>query len=345
MDLAVGIDIGTYTCQIGIVDHPGKIRIGKAIQTEQKMGAENFIGRLSEGIVSLADPLSDQIGGIGLGIPSWDGDQQMIVNPPNHPQFQGLAVCRRLGVALPRWRDNILADNDANVALDAERFFGNHKNAEYGIMIFTLGGGVGFCAYMYHPPTKRLYKTWGWKMRAGEGGHIIVPVPPQLKDYKYGCGCGCETCLEAFASAGAAERFGQQSVIKHKMGGPETLIVTKIKEDDNYDPGESLEEQLTALHIEQAAAEGDEVAYQIMFGVATALAHGIRVHTQVFDCPVVVIAGGMSRWAALIDLTRQIYAGLPGVIPNEAHIVVSELQHTGVLGAAAQILFRDQIWA
>jgi len=343
-ELAVGIDLGTFSCPVGIVNQKGEIAAQDVLPISPGLKQTKFLELLSAAIVRLAKPYKDNIGGVGLGIPSWDGHQQKIVNAPNLPQLEGVALTQELAKHLPPWlTEKIIADNDANVALDAERFFGNHQGAEEGIMFFGLGGGVGFAAYILDPTTGRLVKSLGRRMRAGEGGHIDNVAPATAP--KRICGCGYEHCLEAHASATAVIGYAIWAIDNHLSGVASTSIANKVKEDDSYNSEASLQGQVTPLHVELAAKGGDRIALKILEWVARSLARGMRTQIQNYDPTVIVISGGLSKWTAMISRSIEHLRGLKGVVPTtEAIVTASKLKNAGVLGAAAQVLKEEQIW-
>ncbi len=99
----------------------------------------------------------------------------------------------------------------------------------------------------------------------------------------------------------------------------------------------AAESGLGELHAKQVALlekRGNAKARRIMLGVASHLAQGIQVLVQCFNPSIVVLAGQMSQWRALVQATRAEYEKLYSVVPP-AGIRVSKLRNAGVAGAAA----------
>jgi len=334
--LAIGIDFGGTNTKVGVVEKGGEILTSKEFPTLPERGPEDFIKRLSEIIATFKRSYGKEIIGIGAGIPSWDGEKKQIINPPNLPGFHQFSFCQRLEEVFPEWKGKILADNDANVSALAELLYGGWPEAKRGIIVLTLGSGIGFGGYIFDPKTSSLVKITGARYRGGEGGHIAIPLPPGAIKRK--CGCGCEYCLEAYASATAISDFAKIAIKKMCAGEGETEIVKVIQESPEYDPSKPLLCQVNPRHVEEAARLGDREARQILFWSSFALAYGIRSFIQLFDPGIVVLTGGVSRWKELVEKTKSILKTLPGVVPvADTKVEVSRLKNPGILGAASLI--------
>ncbi|MCX6789670.1 MAG: ROK family protein [Candidatus Gribaldobacteria bacterium] len=336
---AIGIDIGAIGTKLAIVSR-GSCRLFDStyVPKIENEIPEHYIGRLVSAIKMLKSYYkiaSDdkELLGVGLGIPSWNGEKKMVANSPNMEFLNDFPLVEALEEVFPQWEEKIVADNDANVAGDAEVMFGGWEGSERGINVFTLGGGVGFGGYLYDPTSDKLIKVTGAHYRGGEGGHIPIPHPPGAPKRK--CNCGYDDCLEAYASATAVMNFAQMAIT------PQTgsLIDVMVAQDPVYDRSKRRGDQVTPLHIEKAAKIGDNRALEIQGWLAFALAHGMRAMNQIFDPGLFIICGGMSRWTAAIRQARTILHSLPGVVPNKGvRVCSSRLKNAGILGAAALVL-------
>ncbi len=260
---AIGIDLGATTSPLGIVFHNSRriLRFTK-FPTLPEKGPEDYVKRIAKNLNGLGELycqnyLGRKILGVGLGIPSWNGEKKMIMNSPNMPLFNDFPLIDALEKACPQWEGEIRADNDANVAGDAEVLFGGWEWSGQGINVFTLGGGVGFGGYVYDSETDRLIKVTGEHYRGGEGGHIPIPHPPGAPERK--CGCGYSFCLEAYASATAVTEFAKMAITPEAG----SLIDNMVAWDSSYDRSKRRIDQVNPLHVEQAAAENDKRALEI----------------------------------------------------------------------------------
>ncbi len=137
----IGVDLGAGETKIARVDTDGKLKSEIQIVKTVDDPVE-YIANLKSVLGELAD---EKVSAIGLGIPSWDGQNEVIQHSPNMPNYEGLAVGRELQT---HFKDlKIATDNDANVAADGERRFGDWP--EGTLIVFTLGSGIGGGVILY----------------------------------------------------------------------------------------------------------------------------------------------------------------------------------------------------
>jgi len=333
---AIGIDLGTFTSDIAIVERGSSELINLTkFPTLVDEGPESYMKRIVPVVNGMKNAYDGEICALGIGIPSWSGVEEAIMNSPNMKKFNGFKILGAFRLMLPWLEMKVVGDNDANVAGFAEEGYGNHHGAKEGIAGYTLGGGVGFYAFVLDPDTGKLFMLTGRKKRAGEGGHRAVPPPPGAPERK--CGCGYQYCVEAGASANAVIFYAQHAL----SSGKPTLITEKVRQDVNYNERKSILTQVTPIHVEQAANDGDEAALQILDWLSWSLAHGIRGVIQDFDPVIFTISGGMSHWKGLIREIRKKLRTLDGVVPcREVKVVASTLENPGILGPAAMALYK-----
>lgn len=326
----IGVDLGAGETKVARVGSDGKLRSKIEIVKTIKNPSE-FIEELKKALKRLQ---TENVKAIGLGIPSWDGQNQVIQHSPNMPEYEGLSLTRELQ---PHFKElTIIADNDANVAADGERQFGNWPSGT--LVVYTLGSGIGGGVILHLKEMNRYYKWQGDTFKGAELGHVTIP-PPEGRETRF-CGCGHANCLEAHASATAVRDQGAKMLLSALSRGEKSLIFKKIMSDEKVKPrllsGEPQElvKYIEPLHVNQAARDGDELALDLERQTAQALAYGIRNVVQVFDPAVVVLAGAMRNWSSMVEKSIVIYENMLGVVPWVC-VGVSRLENAGIVGAAA----------
>ena len=328
-DKVIGVDLGATTTKLAVVSASGQLKSDIKVVTTVEDPKE-FMKNLKTTIKELLD---NKVKAIGLGIPSWDGERQVIGHSPNMPKYEGLAVGKLLEEEFKELK--IIVDNDANVAADGERQFGGWEDGT--IVVYTLGTGIGGGVILFIKEQKRCIKWQGDKFRGAELGHVSIPVP-HGRGSRF-CGCGHIDCLEAHASATAVREEGKKMVLMALARGKRSLILDKVKSDESLksklitrEPKE-LVEYIEPLHVNQSAQEGDEIAIQLEDQTAEALAYGLRNAAQIFDPSIIVLVGAMRKWESMVQKAEFIYRNLLGVVPA-VKIGVSKLENSGILGSA-----------
>lgn len=160
----------------------------------------------------------------------------------------------------------VLVDNVSQVMAQGELLHGIGKDIKDFIFV-NIAHGIGAGVVSNGIQFK------GFDGYAGEIGHTRAPG----KNEGYTCVCGKHDCLECYASGrGIAER---------------------AKELLECHPESSLAEieDLSAQHVAQAAAEGDELAQKILNSAADTLGAAIANMTNVLNPEAVVVGGGVTR--------------------------------------------------
>lgn len=324
----IGVDLGAGETKIARVGSDGKleseIQIVKTVDDPVK-----FMANLVSVLKGL---LNENVKAIGLGIPSWDGQNEAIQHSPNMPSYEGLSVNKELQ---KHFKDlKIVADNDANVAADGERRFGGWP--EGTLVVYTLGSGIGGGVILHLKGMDRYFKWQGDTYKGAELGHVTIPPPDGCKTRF--CGCGHANCLEAHASATAVRDSGARMVLSALARGEKSLILQKIIEDEklnllSHQPHEVVK-HIEPLHVNLAARDGDKLALELEKQTAQALAYGIRNVTQVFDPVIVVLTGAMRNWKDMVEKAISIYQNMLGVVPA-VPVGISKLDNAGIVGSAA----------
>jgi glucokinase len=316
----LGIDIGGTNLVVGSVAEDGSSMVASASEpTHSEAGATDVVERL----VGLAERAiantrreapGAEILGVGVGAPGpLDTKRGIVLLTPNlgwvnMPLRQ--LIHDRLGLPAA-------LDNDANCAVLGEWWVGAARGARHaiGITIGTgIGGGLIIDGRLYH----------GASDVAGEIGHTTIDTEGRR------CKCGNYGCLEAYASGPnialrAVEELeaGAESRLRALVGGD----LTKI----------------TAQTVYQAAADGDELALEVVNDTAKFLGVGIGNLLNVFNPDMVVVCGGVTLAGDHLfePLRREVARRAFKPAVTACRIVPGELAGTaGVYGAAK--VFLDQ---
>ena len=320
MRFVLGIDIGGTNLVVGSVAEDGSAMVASASEpTHSEAGATDVVDRLvglaERAIATTRREAPDaEILGVGVGAPGpLDTKRGIVLLTPNlgwvnMPLRQ--LIHDRLGLPAA-------LDNDANCAVLGEWWVGAARGARHaiGITIGTgIGGGLIIDGQLYH----------GASDVAGEIGHTTIDTEGRR------CKCGNYGCLEAYASGpNIALR-----AVEELEAGAESRLRALV--------GGDLQ-KITAQTVYQAAADGDELALEVVNDTAKFLGVGIGNLLNVFNPEVVVVCGGVTLAGDHLfePLRREVARRAFKPAVTACRIVPGELAGTaGVYGAAK--VFLDQ---
>ena len=314
MELAgVGIDLGGTSVKMGVVTPEGEVLARKEVATPRGP-ARPAVAELSRVVLQLIQASGlrpERIGSVGVGTPGILDSKKGLVRTASN--LEGW-----VDVPLGDWLANDLGRpvrviNDAHAAALGEIRFGTAKGIE-DLVLLTLGTGVGGAVVVGGRVVE------GSRGLAGELGHMRIEMSQPRP-----CGCGLFGCLEAYA--------GAKNILKrmHEALADDIQEISLLKE-------KSKEGPLTVEDLFWAAAEGDGIMLRLVDETALALAAGIANLLHALNPKVVVLAGGLSRSALLVDKVQEY---LPDLVLNPAYlddfcVTISSLgSDAGLLGAAA----------
>ena len=185
MALAIGVDIGGTGITAGRVDASGAILAHAALATPAALDL-TLAG--IDGLIAELD--APGVTAIGIGIPGRVDARSGRILSGGFVDLSGPPLDARLRNVRGRTFFN---DNDANMALVAERAIGAAKGLSHVAML-TLGTGVGGALM----ENGRIVHGRG---SAGQLGHITVEAGGEP------CNCGRRGCLETTSSGVALGRF------------------------------------------------------------------------------------------------------------------------------------------
>ena len=156
---AIGVDLGGTNVRCGLVENEKIINLlGKSINSS---GTETEI--LNDIFLLLDDLVSDDIEGIGIGVPSVvDVENGIVYDVYNIPSWKSVPI---KSILEKRYNKPVYVNNDANCFALGEKYFGKAKNYNniVGLIIGTgLGAGIIINGKLYN----------GTNCGAGEFGMI-----------------------------------------------------------------------------------------------------------------------------------------------------------------------------
>lgn len=253
-----------------------------------------------------------KVTGVGIGAPGpLDFHRGVVLLAPNlgwkdMPLRDRISEALKLPAAL---------DNDANCAALGEWWQGAAKGSDHALAVTIgtgIGGGVILHGKIYH----------GASDCAGELGHTTIDMDGRR------CACGNYGCLEAYTSgpaialrAAEALQAGYESSLRARVGGELS--------------------QITAQTVYDAAAEGDELALEVVRDTASYLGAGIANFLNIFNPQVVVVCGGVTAAGERLfgPMQREVARRAFKPAVDACRIVPGMLSGTaGVIGAAKAYL-------
>lgn len=272
-----GIDIGGTTVKLGFFS--GDKLLNKwEIVTDVSDEGKAILPDIAKAVLGFLEEQNipkEQVYGLGVGVPGAvlpNGVVNRCVNT-------GWGIVDVTGELEKLTGIPAKAGNDANVAALGESWKGGAAGSQNVVMI-TLGTGVGGGIIL---DGKILAGVHG---AAGEVGHI-----PTDREETDTCGCGNRGCAEQYGSATGIVRTARKML--KKTEAPSVL---------------RRMEGFSCKDIFDCAAQGDQVAKEILEQVFDDLGYLIAKVTCVVDPEMIVIGGGVSRAGqVLLDGIRPYY--------------------------------------
>jgi len=319
VSLAIGLDLGGTNLRAGALRGAGAEAPAESIR--ERIGEDREPRAIAERIAAvverLAGPAADAGGapipvGVGVAALLRDGRGTVARSPHLGPAWRdapfGALLRERLG---PRFALGVY--NDVNAIAWGEAVAGAARGCRDVLVVYVgtgIGGGVIAGGQL----------VMGASHCAGELGHVKV----RWDDGAALCNCGGRGCVEAYVGGSYLDRRIQRELATKRArtsairlaGGPE---------------------HVTALHVDQAAADGDEWALELWSELAPMLAVSLANALAVLNSERLVLGGGLlSRTPTLVSLTDialRIAAPPPSLEPLT--VAMAELgDDAGVVGAA-----------
>ena len=249
--MVVALDVGGTSIKAGVIDRGGRV----ISETRRATGVENGPGAVVDGIVDLAQELTETAGApvaaIGLCVPGTVDGTAGIARYAANLGWTDVPFVSRVAqrTGLP-----VVLAHDVRTAVLAEARVGAGVGAE-SMFFIAIGTGIAG-GHARHGVVDD-----GSAGMAGEIGHLVViPGGPP-------CQCGNRGCLEAVASASRiSSRYG---VLTGRTG-------------------------VSAQRIAELVVAGEPEAVRIWTEAMDALADALAAATVLLDPATFVIGGGLS---------------------------------------------------
>ena len=307
--LAIGVDIGGTKIAAGVVDDDGAI----VAQTRRDTDSTDAHS-VDQGVVDVCRELMAdfEVGAIGLAAPGFvSSDRATVSFTPNLPWRDHdlrAAVAGALRATVP-----IVVENDANAAGWAEFQFGVARDVQ-DMVTLTLGTGLGGAIVS---GGLLLRGRWGV---AAEIGHMRV-VP----DGHY-CGCGQNGCWEQYISGSALVRDAQGVAQTRPDRAARLLELAGGKW-----------RKISGQHVTAAAAEGDELAVELLSTIGRWLGEGAASVAALLDPELFVVGGGLSAAGELVMASARAafstHLSAGGHHPEARFAIASMGNDAGIVGA------------
>ncbi|WP_296113597.1 ROK family protein [uncultured Anaerococcus sp.] len=186
MEKVIGIDIGGTKINACLIDEEGKILERYKLDTQADKGRDVVLSNIKEAITSLS---YKEAKAIGIGTPGFiDSENGIITFAGNINGWTGLNLKETIEeiVDIP-----VFVENDANIALLAEKWIGACKDYDSVVMI-TLGTGLGGAVI-----NKDGELLSGAHFQGAELGHMMLHPGGNY------CTCGQYGCAEAYCAGPA----------------------------------------------------------------------------------------------------------------------------------------------
>ena len=312
----IGVDLGGTNVRAAVADKEGH-RLGEGRRPSLAMeGPEVTIPQI---VQAIRDAMSDagveakDVCGIGMGVPGRHISKQGVVLwSPNFKDWGGLQLLAPIHeqAGIPAYMGN-----DVNVAALGEFKFGVGHNINSMVMM-TLGTGIGGGIILDG-------KLWlGANEGGGEIGHQIIN-PNGMQ-----CGCGNFGDLEGEAGRSA---IVERALRKIYMG--RKTILTRQAEPKCLD--------ITPAMIAEAAAQGDELAIEVMEETGYFVGIGVANAINFLNPDMVVIGGGISQAGPVLwdPIMRTVRANALKEALDVCQVMQSALgDDAGIMGGIVLVL-------
>lgn len=310
-NLVAGVDIDRVLTSYALVDEFGKIYAKGSFSTQEPEKFGDYVARLKDEIVALANSLNTPhtIMAVGIGAPNSNYYTGEIENAVNLSWKGKLPLAKELSSIFDS--KPVVVTNDANAAAIGEMTYGGAKGIKDFIVI-TLGTGLGSGIVV---GGNLLYGHDGY---AGEAGHMTV-----VRNGRE-CGCGRKGCLECYASSKGIRNTAIEML-------SESEIPSKLRS--------IAVEHLSSKDIALAAKSGDIIAKKCFEFTGSILGEALANLVAVTSPQAIFLSGGVANAKELI-LTPTKRAMEKNILPlwkGRIKLTLSSLEYENapILGAAA----------
>lgn len=315
--IVLAVDIGGTKIAAGAISTTGHI-LGRVIeptlQNGPKAGVDQIISLL-ESLIQQFDLPTEQIVGIGIGIPAvLENDTDFIIWGPNLQGWKNVDLC---GPLENHFKLPVAIEYDGHTAVLGEWWMGAAKNY-HSIVSIIIGTGVGGGMVLDGNLVRGLNRL------AGAVGWFIMDRTAEVDPSRERSLGSWEARI---AGVGIARRAEQ--LLKSPDSSPSIL--------------QSKSGMVTAMDVFEAAKQGDPLALQIASEEAELLGMGIANIVSLVNPEIIILGGSVGTNAAfLLPQVKNVMEQYAQPISSQSvQIVTSQLgTDAGLFGAAYGIILR-----
>lgn len=308
--ITFGIDIGGTNIECGLVSDE-RIIWRSTRKTEAHLGNEHVMAIVAE-LVKLGlentGITSDQIAGVGVGMPGLVDAERGISVLSSNLHFQDYPVADRLTAlsGLP-----VCIENDVKMYVYGEATHGAGQGFGH-VLGLTVGTGLASALVMHG----NLYSGAGF---AGEIGHIPLDGVTQP------CNCGLVGCMETIVSATGMARQATQALEQGQI----SILASKRGH---------LRGHLTARDVSDAYDQQDPLAVSIMNYTGRTLGIVLSYLYPMLHPDIIIVGGGAAKAGErlLAPAREALRERLLPIYHDTLRLVKAERdEDAGILGSAA----------
>lgn len=313
-EFVLGFDVGGTRLKAGAVDRKGKLLAQQIVPTGALAGPKNLL----MSIVALARSIENYLGGpamaVGLGLPgAIDPDRGIVLLPGRLKGLEKFPIVPKLRKA---FGVPVIADNDARLAMIAEKEFGQARGKGWALTV-TIGTGVGSGVLIDGRILRDPHLQFGT-----QASHIVM----QAQGGRL-CFTGARGTAEMLCSAVA--------LAQQVRDGLSRGIPSLLAERHAADPA-----SIDFAAVVEGATRKDRLCVDELNVWTTNLGWFLVSAVHAYAPEVVILTGGGAHGAKhyLSPLREHVNKHLfRWPVGEPLPIVVSKMiDHAGVLGAAAQ---------
>ncbi len=327
----MGVDLGGTNVRAAVVAADGRL-LGPRIEAPShgQAGWRATAEAIVEAVKRAREGVGAEPAGIGMAV-------------PGHIQGRVVRWAPNLGEpssgGFRHWKDVPLGEavealagipvqmgNDANLAALGEYRFGSGKGTANGLVMITLGTGIGGGAVLGTSGVLGGLSCPAVLVGGNEGGaelgHTVIVKDGEL------CSCGARGCLEAYCKKDAIVRRARASFDRQDA--------IKLRNICGDDPG-----RITPRLIFEAAEAGDPAAMDVWRETGEYLGVGLGNFINIFAPEIVAVGGQIAKAGELLLQPAREAAEsvvIDTVWPDTRIVQAERIDDAGLLGGAALAL-------
>ncbi len=330
----IGVDLGGTNVRAAAVDASGQFHSDFVERPSMAQSGARAVIEACDAVIRAVASKVECVG-VGMAVPGHiDTASGTVLWAPNFGEtkdgmFRHFSDVPLAGPVSALSGLPVVIGNDANLAALGEFRFGIGKGTANGLVMITLGTGIGGGVVLSPGQLDPLSAgepvlLVGANGGGAELGHVVVMADGPL------CGCGAYGCLEALANATAIAARGRA-----KLEHDATSLIGKLSGGDGA--------KVTPKLLADAAGQGDAAAIEVWQETGHYLGIGIGSFINTFVPEIVAIGGQIAKVGApLLDaaIRSAKNVAIPTLFSATRIVPAVQIDHAGVLGGAA-LAFRS----